>query len=133
MPAPPHHGQVTSCGLPPRPEISWPVPRHGVQVARASSEVALIALTIAAARGSAGGPPLGARARAATAGQEGAHVRQDPARLRVIGRRVATLGGAALRRPLSISLPDPGYLLLEVPVVRFVDGHAFHDTDEAAR
>ena len=27
-PSPPHHGQVTSCGVPPLPEISLPVPRQ---------------------------------------------------------------------------------------------------------
>ena len=46
-PVPPHHGHVTSCGSPPRPEVNLPVPRHGVQVARASSEVALTTPTIA--------------------------------------------------------------------------------------
>ena len=35
-PSPPHHGHVTGCGSPPLPEISVPVPRHGVQVLRSS-------------------------------------------------------------------------------------------------
>ena len=30
-PVPSHHGQVTSCGLPPRFEITWPVPRQAWQ------------------------------------------------------------------------------------------------------
>jgi len=47
-PLPPHQGQVTSCGLPPRPEISLPVPRQGVQVLLVSSGVAPIASTIPA-------------------------------------------------------------------------------------
>jgi hypothetical protein len=42
LPLPPHHGQVTSCGSPPSPETSFPVPRHGLQTLRASSGVALI-------------------------------------------------------------------------------------------
>ena len=39
---------MTSCGVPPRPEVNFPVPRQGVQVARVSSVVALTAATIAA-------------------------------------------------------------------------------------
>jgi hypothetical protein len=41
-PVPPHQGHVTSCGLPPNPEINLPVPRQGVQVRLASSGVALM-------------------------------------------------------------------------------------------
>ncbi len=34
---PSHHGQATVERVPPRLEITWPVPRHGVQVVRSSS------------------------------------------------------------------------------------------------
>jgi len=44
---------MTSCGFPPRPEITLPVPRQGVQIRRASSAVALTTLTIPAGARSA--------------------------------------------------------------------------------
>ena len=47
VPLPSHHGHVTCDGLPPRFEMTWPVPRHGAQ-------------GLGAPGGAASGPAIGA-------------------------------------------------------------------------